>query len=112
MWFGSRISLVSWLPPFVFPCPFVGELESWSTMKAPVTFIFTDPGWVIVLSISAVFVRMRRGFELEEGLLGASLLCTRDSLSVCDVSADMTMVAGAGAQRERRSRETSMELGK
>jgi hypothetical protein len=67
-------------------------------MNAPVTFIFTDPGWVIVLSISAVFVRMRRGFELEEGLLGASLLCTRDSLAGCDVSADMTMVAGVGAR--------------
>ena len=44
----------------------------------------------MVLSISAVFVRIRRrGFKLEEGLAGASLLCTRDSLSVCGVSADM-----------------------
>ena len=62
----------------------------------------------MVLSISAVFVRMRRGFELEEGLAGASLLRTRDSLSVCVVSADMTGGCWLLPERERRSRETSI----
>ena len=78
-------------------------------MNAPVTLIFTDPGWMIVLSISAVFVRMRRGFELEEGLAGASLLlCTRESLSVCGVFTDMTDGCWLECQSKRGSRETSM----
>lgn len=58
VWFGSLISVVSWFAPST-PDRF-GEVESLSTIKAPSTLIFTEPGWLMVLSISAVFVRVRR----------------------------------------------------
>lgn len=58
MWFGSLISVVSWFAPSTLDR--FGEVESLSTIKAPSTLIFTEPGWLMVLSISAVFVRVRR----------------------------------------------------
>ena len=83
MWFGNLISFVSWLPPFALAFTFgpFGDAESWSTMKAPFTLIFTEPGCVIVLSISAVLVRMRRGEDLGvvEGLSAFSTESTPPS---------------------------------
>ena len=50
------MSLLEW--------PLAGVADSWSTMKAPLTLIFTDPGRLIVLSISAVEVAVRGRFGI------------------------------------------------
>ncbi len=53
-WLGSLMSWVWWWSGE--PLPFAGVADSGSTIKAPLTLILTDPGWPIVLSISAVVV--------------------------------------------------------
>lgn len=57
VWLGSRMSLVWWSGEArPFKAWAVGEDEPWSTIKAPLTLILTLPGWLMVLSISAVVV--------------------------------------------------------
>jgi hypothetical protein len=73
VWFGSRMTFVSWWRPFGEPSRADGGVRlSWSTMKAPSTLIRTEPGLAMVLSISAVEVSVLGRRKLGGGVAGAA----------------------------------------